>query len=376
MDSIMSSLPPDIGAILMENIGILQVVSMFVISANNALETGVVTFDTFKHYRGLYFWSMQVASWGILLHAIPAMVRFVSVAPNLPMSIPFIIGWYAMVTGQALVLYSRLHLVVSDINNLSWVLWMIIINALILHIPMTVLFFGLSQNNAALARPAAIFDRIQLTGFCIQDFIISGIYIREALRALGPVLEVRGKEGRKVVVHLIWVNVLVVILNCLLLITEYKLHYIQVSFKTVVYSIKLKLEFSVLNRLRSLTRTQPCVCQQLQHQQHGGPRRSSDINIFDMLSARSRIPRVDIEEMPAFVQVGVSHRSLSVPNSTHDFHEALRETSSHDNVISRVDTCVLSPSTLSSENHSRPRIGSSETKSTVEMRLLESPKSN
>ncbi|KAJ5886003.1 uncharacterized protein N7473_008677 [Penicillium subrubescens] len=376
MDTIMSSLPPDIGAILMKNIGILQVVSMFAIGAYNALETGVVTFDTFKHYRGLYFWSMQVSSWGILLHAIPAMVRFVSVAPNLPMSIPFILGWYAMVTGQALVLYSRLHLVISDINKLSWVLWMIILNALVLHIPMTVLFFGLSQNNAALARPAAIFDRIQLTGFCMQDFIICGIYIREALRALGPVLEVRGKEGRKVIVHLIWVNVLVVILNCLLLITEYKLHYIQVGFKTVVYSIKLKLEFSVLNRLRSLTRTQPCVCQQPQQHSGGGPRRSSDINILDMLSARSRIPRVDIEEIPAFVHVGVSHRSLSVPNSTHDFHEALRETSSHDNVISPVDICVLSPSTLSSENHSRPRIGSSETKSTVEMRLLESPKSN
>ncbi|KAJ5433569.1 uncharacterized protein N7458_012725 [Penicillium daleae] len=378
MDNVMSSLPPDVGAILMQNIGILDVVSMFAIGAFNALETGIVTFDTFKHYRGLYFWSMQVASWGILLHAIPAMIRFVSVAPSLPMSIPFIIGWYAMVTGQAFVLYSRLHLVVSDIKKLHWVLWMIISNALILHIPMTALFFGLSKNNATLARPAAIFDRIQLTGFCIQDFIICGIYIREALRALGPVLEVRGKQGRNVICHLIWVNVLVVILNCLLLIVEYKLHYVEVSFRTVVYSIKLKLEFSVLNRLRSLTRTQPCVCQQPQQQQPagGGPRRSSDINIFDMISARSRVPRVDIEEMPAFVHAGISYRSPFVPNSTHDFHEALRETSSNDNMISPVDTCVLSPSTLSSENLSRPRIGSSETKSTVEMRLLESSRSS
>ena len=74
---------------------------MFAIGAYNTLETGIVTFDTFKHYHGLYFYSMQVASWGILLHALPAMVRFVS-APNLPMSIPFVIGWYAMVDGQAL----------------------------------------------------------------------------------------------------------------------------------------------------------------------------------------------------------------------------------------------------------------------------------
>ncbi|KAJ5152607.1 uncharacterized protein N7482_009085 [Penicillium canariense] len=333
MDTIMTSLPPEVGTILMQNIGIIQVVSMFAIGAYNALETGIVTFDTFKHYRGLYFWTM---------------IRFVSVAPNLPMSIPFIIGWYAMVTGQALVLYSRLHLVVSDIKSLRWVLWMIITNALVLHVPMTVLFFGI-ENNCTLARAAAIYDRIQVTGFSLQDFVICGIYIREALRALGPVLEARGKEGRKVIIHLILVNVLVVIMNCLLLITEYKLHYVQVSFKTVVYSVKLKLEFTMLNRLRSLTRTQPCVCQQSQ-QQDRRQCRSADVNIFDMVSAHSRMPRMDIEDMPAFVHIRMSPRSLSVPSSTNDFHEALRETSLNDNIITPVDTCVRSASTLSSES--------------------------
>jgi hypothetical protein len=78
MDTLMTSLPPNVGAILMENISIIQIVSMFSIGAYNALETGIVTFDTFKRYRGLYFWSMQFASWGILVHAIPAMARFIS----------------------------------------------------------------------------------------------------------------------------------------------------------------------------------------------------------------------------------------------------------------------------------------------------------
>ena len=41
-------------------------------------------------------------------------------------------------------------------------------------------------------------------------------------------------------------------MNILLLMAEYKLYYIEVSLKTVVYSIKLKLEFTVLNRLRKL----------------------------------------------------------------------------------------------------------------------------
>ncbi|MGV2420073.1 MAG UNVERIFIED_CONTAM: hypothetical protein MIJ72_11430, partial [Staphylococcus saprophyticus] len=261
MDTLMTSLPPNVGAILMENISIIQIVSMFSIGAYNALETGIVTFDSFKRYRGLYFWSMQFASWGILVHAIPAMARFISQASNLPTSIPFMIGWYAMVTGQAVVLYSRLHLVISDMRKVRWVLWMIITNACILHIPMTVFFFGLNRGDARFARPAAIFDRIQSTGFCVQDFIICGIYIYEAVRAFKVIITIRGRDGRNAIIHLFCINILVVILNVLLLLAEYKLHYIQVSFKTVVYSIKLKLEFSVLNRLRLLTSTNPCICQ-------------------------------------------------------------------------------------------------------------------
>lgn len=368
----MNSLPTQVGEFLMENIGVVEMVSMFAISAYNALEVGIKTFDCFKHYRGLYFWSMQVASWGILLHAIPAELRFLSQAPNLPMTVPFIIGWYAMVTGQAVVLYSRLHLVVPDISNIRWVLWMIVINFFILHVPMTVLFFEVNLGNARFAKAAAVYDRIQLTGFCIQDFVVCGIYIREALRALQPVLEVRGREGRKVIIHLLVVNVLVVIMNVLLLASEFKMHYIQVSFKMVVYSIKLKLEFAVLTRLRSLTRTHPCVC----HREPGSPRRSSDINIFDLVSAGSRaLP--DVEAPLVFLQVDRPRRPDSIHNSTHDFHQALRETASSEHIPSpsQSTTHAVPPVSFSSDSsQARLRIGSSETRSTVEMSLLDSPR--
>jgi hypothetical protein len=120
---------------------------------------------------------------------------------------------------------------------------MIITNACILHIPMTVLFFGLNNGDSRFTRPAVIFDRIQLTGFCIQDFIICGIYIYEAIRAFKKISTVRGRNSRSAIIHLLCINFVVVFLNILLLLAEYKLHYIQVSFKTVVYSIKLKLEF-------------------------------------------------------------------------------------------------------------------------------------
>ncbi|KAJ5040707.1 hypothetical protein NUH16_003187 [Penicillium rubens] len=320
MDTLMTSLPPNVGAILMENISIIQIVSMFSIGAYNALETAIVTFDSFKRYRGLYFWSMQFASWGILVHAIPAMARFISQASNLPTSIPFMIGWYAMVTGQAVVLYSRLHLVFSDMRKVRWVLWMIITNACILHIPMTVFFFGLNRGDARFARPAAIFDRIQSTS----------------------AITIRGRDGRNAIIHLFCINILVVILNVLLLLAEYKLHYIQVSFKTVVYSVKLKPEDS---------------------------RRSNDKNIFGMASSRPVIAP-DVSSQSGATQTDIP-RSLRL-SSIYGYDETLRETSS-ENMMPPGD--VYSSVTLSEGHLNTLPGGSSETLPALELSLSQfSPK--
>ncbi|KAK9847075.1 hypothetical protein MYU51_020509 [Penicillium brevicompactum] len=364
MDTVITSLPPKAGAILVENISIIQTVSMFSIGAYNALETAIVAFDTFKKYRSLYFWSIQVASWGILVHALPAMARFVSQASNLATSIPFMIGWYAMVTGQAVVLYSRLHLLVSNMRNMRWVLWMIVINACLLHIPMTVLFFGVNNGDTHFARPAAIFDRIQLTGFCIQDFVIGGIYIYEAVAAFKLIGTIRGRNSRSAIIHLFWINILVVFLNILLILAEYKLHYIQVSFKTVVYSIKLKLEFSVLNRL-SLA-VLPCTCKP-ESTERGRP---SDQDIFDR-----RLPQTTVGPEMALqpaVAPGEISRHCLLPGCLYGHQTAPRELSS-ESIISPGD--IAYSGTLSESHSSAHPTGSSESLPVLELSLSEfSPK--
>lgn len=363
----MYCLPSEVCKLLMENLVILEVVAMFSIGAYNALEVGLSAFNHFTKYRGLYFWSLQVASWGILLHAIPAQIRYMEVAPNMNTYIPFLIGWYAMVTGQPVVLYSRLHIVTTNTRCLRWVLWMIIANFFILHVPMTVFFLGVNLGDTRFTHGAYVFDRIQVVGFCVQDFVICGIYIYEALRALQPVIEARGREGRKVIIHLILVNLLVIGLNIFLLVAEFQMHWLEVSFKTVVYSIKLKLEFGVLTRLRSLTRTTSCMC----NDGPLSPRRSSDINIFDMAVARIWA-RPDIETPCHLFGVDSLSCRPSLRNSTYDFHQALRETASIEHIMSPVNLCCLpDPPT---EKTSRSRVGSTDTTSTGEMALVEAPK--
>lgn len=104
--------------------------------------------------------------------------------------------------------------------------------------------------------PYSIMEKIQVTAFCIQEFIISGLYLYETRRILQPSASFQKKRTRQVMLHLIYVNVLIILMDITLLCMEYaNLYEIQITFKGTLYSIKLRLEFAVLNSLMSLTRS-------------------------------------------------------------------------------------------------------------------------
>lgn len=236
----------------------MVIAALFALACWNVLQILVSIFNTFQRRRGLYFWSMVIATLGILLHALSTFLRYFALAPNLPMCVLICIGWYAMVTGQSVVLYSRLHLVTNYDCYSRWVLGMIIFNFCALHIPTTVLFLGMNLDIESFVGPFAIYERIQLAGFAAQETIISGLYIWETMTSLRPVLALKGRRGQRVVVNLIIVNALAVLLDAALLTTEYTNHFdVQTTFKPVAYSIKLMLEFTVLNSLLVVIRTNP-----------------------------------------------------------------------------------------------------------------------
>jgi hypothetical protein len=110
------------------------------------------------------------------------------------------------------------------------------------------------QSNSPLsprfASHFAIYERVEMTMFSIQEFIISGLYIYETRKLLKPGAVFRKKRSREVMRHLIYVNVLIVCLDITLLALEYaNLFMIQGVYKAMVYGIKLRLEFSILNQL-------------------------------------------------------------------------------------------------------------------------------
>jgi len=243
----------------------MLIAAFFAISCYNVLEITIAIFTTFRCRRGLYFWSMLVATWGILLHTISVFLRFFALAPNFLMCVMICIGWYAMVTGQSVVLYSRLHLVSTEARRRRWVLYMIISNFFILHVPVTILFLGSNSGVSGFVAPFNIYERIQLAGFSAQEIIISGLYIWETMTGLRPVLIMKGRAGHRVIINLIIVNTIAVLLDASLLVTEYTDNFdVQTTYKTVVYSVKLKMEFTVLNSLLTVINANPLAIEGLQ----------------------------------------------------------------------------------------------------------------
>ena len=219
----------------------------------NVLELNTQVFLTFKRRRGLYFWSLIISSYGCVLHALGFLLKFFLTDISYLSVTIITIGWYAMVTGQAVVLYSRLHLVVREQRILSGIRAMIIIDAIVFHIPTTVLTYWSNATpnpRQELTDAFNVYEKLQMTAFCIQEFIISGVYVWATISLLRPVYHGR---TRKVMTQLIWINLIIIAMDAVLLAMEYSNTYeIEATLKAMVYSIKLKLEFAVLNQLMTL----------------------------------------------------------------------------------------------------------------------------
>ncbi|KAJ4331535.1 hypothetical protein N0V87_009079 [Didymella glomerata] len=222
-----------------------------------ALELYVWILSTFRKRRGLYFWSLIVATSGIILNGLGYTLKFFQVTTQGFFSVTVIcLGWTCMVTGQSIVLYSRLHLVVHNEKLLRCILAIIVIDALATHIPVTVLvYFVNGPNPSRFVGPYEVYERTQLVIFAVQEAVISGLYIYYAKDVLTTLDEVRKKPRRAVMKQLIYINIILMALDSILIGLQFAGFYeVQTSLKPAIYGLKLKLEFNVLNQLLRATK--------------------------------------------------------------------------------------------------------------------------
>lgn len=238
------------------------------IALYNVIELMTMILFTFRKRHGLYFYSMLAASLAIIPYTLGLLFKFFHDIPsklNELVATAIILGWCFMVTGQSMVLFSRLHLVVYNRKVVRAVLYMIIANFFISNIPIAILVYGSNSNNPDPWLPAyGIWERLQVALYFVQETIVSAIYVYEVFK-LGrsmrdsvssctlsetPQRSQRTKRKRKIMRHLIYINLIVILIDITLLVTEFLGFYeVQVLFKGAAYSVKLKLEFRVLTQL-------------------------------------------------------------------------------------------------------------------------------
>ncbi|TLD32521.1 hypothetical protein E2P81_ATG05497 [Venturia nashicola] len=218
------------------------------------LELLVLVYVTFRRHTGVYFYSIIITTLGLILQTTGYILKvFENSCPPVLVTIICKLGWVANVTGFSVVLWSRLHLIVDDPRILRGILIMIITNGIICHTPVVVFEFGLmSKQHSTYYLPMQIMERIQQTIFTIQETVLSSLYIYHTFRFLSAGY---ATHTRNVITLLLCVQITVVALDALLTVFDYMDKFtLKCTIHPFVYSIKLKLEFIVLNHLQILVK--------------------------------------------------------------------------------------------------------------------------
>ncbi|PVH99851.1 hypothetical protein DM02DRAFT_614747 [Periconia macrospinosa] len=222
-----------------------------------AFELNVRILLTFNR-RGLYFWSCVLCSSGIIIHVLSICLTNFQIWNHYSASVVIEVTWLTYVGSQSLVLYSRLHLVVSRWAGYRWVLPMIAGN--IVLVGGTSFFVALISMYPTMAKYRDLntammrIDKVQVATFFTVETILSLLYIKETHHFLSVTAVCHDStNSRRVLLHLIWVNIFIISLDIAVLGLCYSgFFFLQGYFKAAVYAVKLRAEFSILNSLRSV----------------------------------------------------------------------------------------------------------------------------
>ncbi|KAL2818231.1 hypothetical protein BDW59DRAFT_181929 [Aspergillus cavernicola] len=253
----------------------------------NSLELIVLVCWMFRQWQGLYFWSLLISSVGLIPYTVGSILHFFNVGPlAVGLTISYV-GYIAIVPTQSFVVYSRLYLVFYNEKVLKYLLIIMILVSILLVIPTSVATFGSAFVETPTWNYAYnVIERLQVTGFCVQELGISFLYIRSTLKLLH--LSPEGKNRlRRLLYELLAISFIIILLDVAIMVIQYlNLYYLQVCLKSLVYSIKLKLELAVLSRLVAITKSRQFKQQgRVMRSEFIGP--SYDLSDFDNAATTS-----------------------------------------------------------------------------------------
>lgn len=241
--------------------GDVLVVTFSSIAIYNGLETYFWIFHVFKEPRGLYFWSMQTATLGILMHTIFQLTSTYDRMAPMPSSVITVLGYYLMTVSPLFVLYSRLHIISLNFRKIRWIFYFIVGISSVLFVPAITITVGAVYGVPGFIKALPIYLGIQITAFTVTEIVLSGIFVWTSFQSLQPIIAVKGKQGRNFLKSMVVIYIMVVILLLSLLVFlvfEYlHFYFISITFNPFVCSLKLKLEFTIITLLQQFMHSSP-----------------------------------------------------------------------------------------------------------------------
>ncbi|KAI3392724.1 hypothetical protein diail_5281 [Diaporthe ilicicola] len=229
----------------------------------NSLEMVPIILLTFKRHSGLYFWSIVFSTIGVVLSAIGFILLIfdIGVDNKFPPAFMAAFGWIPMVSGQSLVLFSRLHLLRLSRILRKTILVMIICTIVFVQFPTLTLTVGSQSKHPgqqAWVRPYQVMERIEVTVFFLQEVILGSLYLWRCFKFLvsrdddeaGFSSDRARHDVQKMFIHLLIANIIVIGLDVTIIALQFSgLFLFQISYKPFAYSVKLKIEASILTQL-------------------------------------------------------------------------------------------------------------------------------
>ncbi|KAF1977345.1 hypothetical protein BU23DRAFT_659578, partial [Bimuria novae-zelandiae CBS 107.79] len=172
-------------------------------------------FFKLKRWKGRYFWVLLVVTTGCFIFELFVFLQTWAPSINIFVNSTLLcVGWSAMVTGQSVVLWSRLHLVSRSPWKLNAILCMIIINGVCLHIPHTAFsiatYDGKTNSMNPTYKPFETMEKVSIAMFTSQEPIIPLIYLYETVRILHA-SEIVQKQSKRRSIQLLFLANLTII---------------------------------------------------------------------------------------------------------------------------------------------------------------------
>ena len=144
----------------------ILVVTVSTLATYNAFELLLMILSRLKERRSLLFVSLVVATTGVFPYLIGLISEYFQLFSFWVCMLLSTVGWICLISGQAVVLYSRLGLILQDHRILKAVKWMIIVDAFVFHTSTTIVQYGKSygSNQKQFNHAFLYIEKIQMTG--------------------------------------------------------------------------------------------------------------------------------------------------------------------------------------------------------------------